>query len=173
VKNISKDFSINEEIREKEVRLIGNDGTQLGVMSGNEARKLAEESDLDLVMISPNAKPPVCKIMDYGKFVYEQSKKEKEAKKKQKVVNIKEIRVSLTIEEHDIDIKAKNARKFLLDGDKVKITVRFRGREMELGHMGQRILDMFASKLEDVSLIEKNAKREGRNMTMVLGPKKA
>ncbi|MBE6063672.1 MAG: translation initiation factor IF-3 [Clostridium butyricum] len=173
MKNISKDFSINEEIREKEVRLIGNDGTQLGVMSGNEARKLAEESDLDLVMISPNAKPPVCKIMDYGKFVYEQSKKEKEAKKKQKVVNIKEIRVSLTIEEHDIDIKAKNARKFLLDGDKVKITVRFRGREMELGHMGQRILDMFASKLEDVSLIEKNAKREGRNMTMVLGPKKA
>ena len=173
MKNISKDFSINEEIREKEVRLIGNDGEQLGVVSSNEARRLAEESDLDLVMISPNAKPPVCKIMDYGKFVYEQSKKEKEAKKKQKVVNIKEIRVSLTIEEHDIDIKAKNARKFLLDGDKVKITVRFRGREMELGHMGQRILDMFASKLEDVCLIEKNAKREGRNMTMVLGPKKA
>ena len=173
MKNISKDFSINEEIREKEVRLIGNDGAQLGVVSGNEARRLAEESDLDLVIISPNAKPPVCKIMDYGKFVYEQSKKEKEAKKKQKVVNIKEIRVSLTIEEHDIDIKAKNARKFLLDGDKVKITVRFRGREMELGHMGQRILDMFASKLEDVCLIEKNVKREGRNMTMVLGPKKA
>ena len=173
MKNISKDFSINEEIREKEVRLIGTDGSQLGVVSSNEARRLADESDLDLVMISPNAKPPVCKIMDYGKFVYEQSKKEKEAKKKQKVISIKEIRVSLTIEEHDIDIKAKNARKFLLDGDKVKITVRFRGREMELGHMGQRILDTFAAKLEDVCLIEKKAKREGRNMTMVLGPKKA
>lgn len=173
MKNISKDFSINEGIREKEVRLVGSDGEQLGVVSTNEARKLAEERDLDLVMISPNAKPPVCKIMDYGKFVYEQSKKEKEAKKKQKVISIKEIRVSLTIEEHDIDIKAKNARKFLLDGDKVKITVRFRGREMELGHIGQRILDNFAAKLEDVCVMEKRAKREGRNMTMVLGPKKA
>ena len=173
MKNISKDFSINEEIREKEVRLIGTDGEQLGVVSSNEARRLADESDLDLVMISPNAKPPVCKIMDYGKFVYEQSKKEKEAKKKQKVVNIKEIRVSLTIEEHDIDIKAKNARKFLLDGDKVKITVRFRGREMELSHIGERILEKFATKLEDVCLIEKKPKKEGRNMTMVLGPKKA
>ena len=173
MKKISKDYSINEQIREKELRVIGIDGEQLGVLSAAEARKIAEENDVDLVMISPNAKPPVCKIMDYGKFIYEQAKKEKEARKKQKVVNIKEIRVSLTIEEHDIDIKAKNARKFLLDGDKVKITVRFRGREMELGHMGQRILDMFASKLEDVCLIEKNAKREGRNMTMVLGPKKA
>lgn len=173
MKNISKGFSINEGIREKEVRLIASDGEQLGVVKSHEARRLAEESDLDLVMISPNAKPPVCKIMDYGKFVYEQAKKEKEAKKKQKVITVKEIRVSLTIEEHDIAIKAKNARKFLLDGDKVKITVRFRGREMELGHMGQRILDNFAAKLEDVCLIEKKAKREGRNMTMVLGPKKA
>lgn len=173
MKNISKDFSINEEIREKEVRLIGNDGEQLGVVSSNEARRLADESDLDLVMISPNAKPPVCKIMDYGKFVYEQSKKEKEAKKKQKVISIKEIRVSLTIEEHDIDIKAKNARKFLLDGDKVKITVRFRGREMELGHIAERILNNFTTKLEDVSIIEKKPKREGRSMTLVLGPKKA
>lgn len=173
MKNISKDFSINEEIREKEVRLIGNDGSQLGVVSSNEARRLADESDLDLVMISPNAKPPVCKIMDYGKFVYEQSKKEKEAKKKQKVISIKEIRVSLTIEEHDIDIKAKNARKFLLDGDKVKITVRFRGREMELGHIAERILNNFTTKLEDVSIIEKKPKREGRSMTLVLGPKKA
>lgn len=173
MKNISKDYSINEKIREKELRVIGKDGEQLGVLSSNEARRLAEESDLDLVMISPNAKPPVCKIMDFGKYVYEQSKKEKEAKKKQKIVSIKEVRVSLTIEEHDIDIKAKNARKFLLDGDKVKITVRFRGREMELGHIGQKILDNFAAKLEDVCLIEKRAKREGRNMTMVLGPKKA
>lgn len=173
VKNINKDFPINEEIREKELRVIGSDGEQLGVISSNEARRLAEEKEMDLVMISPSAKPPVCKIMDFGKYIYEQSKKEKEAKKKQKIVSIKEIRVSLTIEEHDIDIKAKNARKFLLDGDKVKITVRFRGREMELGHIGQRILDNFASKLEDVCLIEKKPKREGRSMTMVLGPKKA
>ena len=173
VKNISKDFSINEEIREKEVRVISNDGEAIGIISSAEARKIAEEKDLDLVMISPNAKPPVCKIMDYGKFIYEQSKKEKEAKKKQKVINIKEIRVSLTIEEHDIDIKAKNARKLLLDGDKVKITVRFRGREMELSHIGERILEKFATKLEDVCLIEKKPKKEGRNMTMVLGPKKA
>ena len=170
---ISKNFTCNESIREKEIRVIDTDGTQLGVISTKEALQMAEEKDLDLVMISPTAVPPVCKIMDLGKYIYEQSKKEKEAKKKQKVISIKEIRVSLTIEEHDIEIKAKNARKFLLDGDKVKITVRFRGREMELGHMGQRILDMFASKLEDVCLIEKNAKREGRNMTMVLGPKKA
>ena len=134
---------------------------------------MADESELDLVMISPGAKPPVCKIMDLGKFIYEQSKKEKEAKKKQKVISIKEVRVSLTIEEHDIEIKAKNARKFLLDGDKVKITVRFRGREMELGHIAQKILQNFASKLEDVCIIEKPAKREGRNMTMVVGPKKA
>lgn len=173
VKKISKDYSINEKIREKEIRVIDNDGEALGILTSNEARRMAEEKDLDLVMISPNAKPPVCKIMDYGKFIYEQSKKDKEAKKKQKVINIKEIRVSLTIEEHDIDIKARNARKFLLDGDKVKITVRFRGREMELGHMGERILKNFVSKLEDVCIVEKNAKREGRNMTVVLGPKKA
>ncbi|EHI99565.1 Translation initiation factor IF-3 [Clostridium sp. DL-VIII] len=173
VKNINKDFPINEQIRDKELRVIGSDGEQLGVISTIEAKRLAEEKELDLVMISPTAKPPVCKIMDFGKFIYEQSKKEKDAKKKQKIVSIKEVRCSLTIEEHDIDIKAKNARKFLLDGDKVKITVRFRGREMELGHIGQKILDNFAAKLEDVCLIEKRPKREGRSMTMVLGPKKA
>lgn len=173
MKNISKDFSMNDEIREKELRVIGSDGEQLGVISSAEAKRLAEEKDLDLVMISPNATPPVCKIMDFGKFVYEQSKKEKEAKKKQKIVEIKEVRCSLTIEEHDIDIKAKNARKFLLEGDKVKITVRFRGREMELAHMGEKILNNFLSKLEDVCLVEKRPKKEGRSMTMVLGPKKA
>lgn len=173
MKTISKNYTINEDIREKEIRVINNDGEQLGILSTKEALKIAEEQDLDLVMISPNAKPPVCKVMDLGKFIYEQSKKEKEAKKKQKVVSIKEVRCSLTIEENDINIKAKNARKFLLDGDKVKITVRFRGREMELAHLGQRILDNFASKLEDVSVIEKAPKKEGRSMTMVLGPKKA
>ena len=173
MKTINKNYIVNEDIREKEIRVISNDGSQLGIISTKEAQAIADEAELDLVMISPTAKPPVCKIMDLGKFIYEQQKKEKEAKKNQKVINIKEVRVSLTIEEHDIAIKAKNARKFLLDGDKVKITVRFRGREMELSHMGQRILDNFAQKLEDVSVIEKPAKKEGRNMTMVLGPKKA
>jgi len=173
VKIINKNYIVNEDIRDKEVRVIANDGSQLGIMPTKKAQGIADDAELDLVMISPGAKPPVCKIMDLGKFIYEQSKKEKEARKNQKVVSIKEIRVSLTIEEHDISIKAKNARKFLLDGDKVKITVRFRGREMELGHLGQKILDNFANKLEDVSVIEKPAKREGRNMTVVLGPKKA
>ncbi len=173
MKIINKKYIINEEIREKEVRVIATDGKQLGILKTSEAQKLADEAELDLVMISPGAKPPVCKIMDLGKFIYEQSKKEKEAKKNQKVINIKEIRVSLTIEEHDISIKAKNARKFLLDGDKVKITVRFRGREMELSHLGLKILENFAAKLEDVCTIEKPAKKEGRSMTMVLGPKKA
>lgn len=164
---------MNEGIRDKEVRLIASDGAQLGVVATDEAQRLADGEDLDLVMISPGAKPPVCKIMDLGKFIYEQSKKEKEAKKNQKVISIKEVRCSLTIEEHDIEIKAKNARKFLLEGDKVKITVRFRGREMELGHRGLKILENFASKLEDVCIIEKPARREGRNMTIVVGPKKA
>lgn len=173
VKIINKKYIVNEDIREKEIRVISTDGTQLGILQTSEAQKMADEAELDLVMISPNAQPPVCKIMNLGKFIYEQSKKEKEAKKNQKVINIKEVRVSLTIEEHDISIKAKNARKFLLDGDKVKITVRFRGREMELSHLGKKILDNFAAKLEDVSVIEKPAKKEGRNMTMVLGPKKA
>ena len=135
--------------------------------------KYLEEKELDLVMISPTAVPPVCKIMDLGKYIYEQSKKEKEAKKKQKVTVIKEIRCSLTIEENDIAIKAKNARKFLLDGDKVKVTVRFKGREATLGHLGLKILENFVSKLEDVCTVEKAAKQEGRNMTMVLAPKKA
>jgi translation initiation factor IF-3 len=153
--------------------VIDSEGNQLGVLQTKEAQKIAEEKELDLVMISPNANPPVCRIMDLGKYIYEQSKKEKEAKKKQKVTVLKEIRCSLTIEENDIAIKAKNARKFLLDGDKVKITVRFKGREAQLGHIGQKILDNFVSKLEDVCVVEKPAKHEGRNMTMVLGPKKA
>ncbi|KLE16584.1 MULTISPECIES: translation initiation factor IF-3 [Clostridium] len=170
---MSKDFTCNEAIRVKEVRVIDSEGNQLGVLQTKEAQKIAEEKELDLVMISPNANPPVCRIMDLGKYIYEQSKKEKEAKKKQKVTVLKEIRCSLTIEENDIAIKAKNARKFLLDGDKVKITVRFKGREAQLGHIGQKILDNFVSKLEDVCVVEKPAKHEGRNMTMVLGPKKA
>ena len=164
---------INEQIRDREVRLIGENGEQLGIMSAKDAYKLAKEAELDLVKIAPTAKPPVCKIIDYGKYRYELARKEKEAKKKQKVTVIKEIRCSLTIEENDIAIKAKNARKFLLDGDKVKVTVRFKGREATLGHLGLKILENFVSKLEDVCVVEKAAKQEGRNMTMVLAPKKA
>ena len=171
--DISKNFTCNESIKEKEVRVIDSEGNQLGILQTKEALRMADESELDLVMISPNAKPPVCKIMDLGKYIYEQAKKEKEAKKKQKVTVIKEIRCGITIEENDIVIKAKNARKFLLDGDKVKITIRFKGREAALGHLGLRILENFVSKLEDVCVVEKPAKQDGRNMTMVLAPKKA
>ena len=135
--------------------------------------KIAEEKELDLVMIAPTAVPPVCRIMNFGKFIYEQSKKDKEAKKKQKVVSIKEVRLSPTIEEHDIEIKATNARKFLLDEDKVKVTVRFRGREADYSFIGHRILDSFVQKLEDVCTIERAAKLEGRNMIMILAPKRA
>lgn len=171
--NINKNFAVNEEIRDREIRVIADDGEQLGVIATKEALRIAEEKELDLVMISPGAKPPVCKIMDYGKFIYEQSKKDKEAKKKQKVINLKEIRVSPKIEEHDVLIKSNNARKFLEDGDKVKITVRFRGREAEYSHVGRKILDNFYSRLEDLCVIEKAAKLEGRNMIMILAPKKA
>jgi translation initiation factor IF-3 len=173
VKNISKDFLVNEEIRAKELRVIGEDGSQLGIMLSRDALKMSEEKELDLVMISPNANPPVCKIMDFGKFIYEQSKKDKEAKKNQKVINIKEVRFSPTIEDHDITIKANNARKFLIAEDKVKVTVRFRGREADYSHVGKKILDAFYRKVEDVCIIEKEAKLEGRNMIMILSPKKA
>ena len=164
---------MNDEIREKELRVIADDGSMLGLMSNKEALKLAEEKELDLVMISPAANPPVCKIMDFGKFIYEQSKKDKEAKKKQKVINIKEVRLSPTIEEHDISIKANNARKFLLDEDKVKVTVRFRGREADYSHIGRKILDSFVDRLQDICIVEKAAKLEGRNMIIILAPKKS
>ncbi|RXI48993.1 translation initiation factor IF-3 [Clostridium tetani] len=170
---IKKGFLMNEEIREKEVRVIAEDGEQLGVIPTSEALKRAEEKELDLVMIAPTGKPPVCKIMNYGKFIYEQTKKDKEAKKKQKVTNVKEIRLSATIEEHDIGIKANNARKFLKAEDKVKVTVRFRGREMEHSNVvGNKILKIFLSKVEDVCVVEKPARLEGKNMTMVLAPRK-
>lgn len=145
----------------------------MGVISSREALKLAEEKELDLVMISPNANPPVCKIMDFGKYIYEQSKKDKEAKKKQKVINVKEVRLSPTIEDHDISIKANNARKFLLAGDKVKVTVRFRGREADYSFIGKKILENFYAKVEEVCVVEKEAKLEGRNMILILSPKKA
>lgn len=164
---------MNEQIREKEVRLIDADGTQLGIVASKDALKIAEEKELDLVMISPNAKPPVCKVMDFGKFIYEQSKKDKDARKKQKVVSLKEIRLSPTIEEHDIEIKAANAKKFLLAEDKVKVTVRFRGREADYSFIGHKILESFVAKIEDVCIVEKPAKLEGKNMIMILAPKRA
>ena len=163
---------INEQIRDREVRVIGENGEQLGVMSAKEAFKLAREADLDLVKIAPTAKPPVCKIIDYGKYKYEQTRKEKEAKKKQKVTEVKEIRLSPNIDVNDLNTKANQARKFLSKGDKVKVALRFRGREM--AHMGisKQILDDFYSKVEDVAVIEKPAKLEGRNMIMFLGEKR-
>lgn len=170
---ISKQHLINEEIREKELRVVGDDSEQLGIMSSREALELAESKQLDLVMIAPQAKPPVCRIMDYGKFLYEVQKKEKEAKKKQKVVNIKEIRISPNIEDHDLNVKAKNAEKFLLDGDKVKVTVRFRGREADYSHFGRELLKRFVEMLQEVCIIEKDPKLEGRNMSIFLAPKKA
>lgn len=173
MKIISKDFLINEEIREKEVRLIGSDNSQLGILPTKEALRMAEEKELDLVLIAPTAAPPVCKIMDLGKFIFEQQKKDKEAKKKQKVVNIKEVRLSPNIEEHDISIKANNAKKFLLDGDKVKVTIRFRGREAEYSHIGFGILQSFSNRLDEVCIIEKPSKLEGKNMIMILAPKRA
>lgn len=173
MKIISKDFLINEEIREKEVRLIDSDNSQLGIVSTKEALRMAEEKELDLVLIAPTAAPPVCKIMDVGKFIYEQQKKDKEAKKKQKIVDIKEVRLSPNIEDHDISIKANNARKFLLDGDKVKVTIRFRGREVEYSHQGFGILQSFSNRLDEVCIIEKPSKLEGKNMIMILAPKRA
>lgn len=163
---------INEQIRDKEVRVIGEDGEQLGVMSAKDALKMAKEAELDLVKIAPTAKPPVCKIIDYGKYKYEQTRKEKEAKKKQKVTDVKEIRLSPNIDANDLNTKANQARKFLSKGDKVKVALRFRGREM--AHMGisKQILDDFYSKVEDVAVIEKPAKLEGRNMIMFLGEKR-
>lgn len=172
MKVISKQHFINEEIREKEIRVVDSTGEALGIMSSKSALELAESKQLDLVMIAPQAKPPVCKIMDYGKYLYEIQKREKEARKKQKVINIKEIRLSPKIEDHDLNVKAKNAEKFLLDGDKVKVTVRFRGREADYAHFGEVLLKQFFDKLKEVSVIEKDAKLEGRNMIMVLTPKK-
>lgn len=173
MKVISKNYLLNDEIREKEIRVIGDDGSMLGIISSKDALKIAEEKELDLVMISPAANPPVCRIMDYGKFIYEQSKKDKEARKKQKVVSLKEIRLSPSIEEHDITIKATNARKFLMDEDKVKVTVRFRGREADYSYIGHKILDSFVNKLQDVCVVEKPAKLEGKNMIVILAPKRA
>ena len=170
-KTISELF-INEQIRDKEVRVIGEDGEQLGIMSSKEAQKLADEAGLDLVKIAPTAKPPVCKIVDYGKYKYEQTRREKEAKKKQKVIEIKEIRLSPNIDTNDLNTKMNAARKFLSKGDKVKVTLRFRGREMAHMNSSKHILDDFAENLADVATVDKAPKVEGRSMTMFLTEKR-
>ena len=164
-------YPINEDIREAEVRLIGEDGEQLGIMSSQEALGVAAEHDLDLVMISPGAKPPVCKIMDYGKYRFEQSKREKEAKKNQHTIEVKEIRMSPSIGENDFNTKLKNGQKFLAGGDRLKVTVRFRGREMAHTNIGEQLLRDFAAKCADLANLDKQPKLEGRNMSIFLSPK--
>ena len=163
---------INEQIRDREVRLVGENGEQLGIMPAKDALKLAKDAELDLVKIAPTAKPPVCKIIDYGKFKYEQTRKDKEAKKKQKTVEVKEVRLSPNIDTNDLNTKVNNAKKFITKGNKVKVTLRFRGREMAHVQQSRHILDDFAALLADVAVVEKPAKMEGRNMSMVLTEKR-
>ena len=165
------DHQLNEEIRDKEVRLIGADGAQLGIVSATQANAMAEEQGMDLVKISPNAVPPVCKIMDYSKFCYDQKKREKDAKKNQRVVEVKEIRMSPSIDTNDFNTKVKAAQKFLSDGNRVKVSVRFRGREMAHTNLGEKLLLDFAASCADVASMEKNPKLEGRFMGMFLAPK--
>ena len=166
------DLMINEQIRDKEVRVIGEEGQQLGIMSSREAQALADEAGLDLIKIAPTAKPPVCRIADYGKFKYEQMRREKEAKKKQKVIEVKEIRLSPNIDTNDLNTKSNAARKFLTKGDKVKVSLRFRGREMAHMNTSKHILDDFAESLSDIAVVDKAPKVEGRSMTMYLTEKR-
>ena len=168
---IKQELPINGQIRAREVQLIGDEGEKLGVVSLKEALEIAEEKKLDLVLVAPNSKPPVCKIMNYGKYKFEQAKKEKEAKKKQKVLEVKELRVTPNIEEHDFGFKTKNARKFLEAGNKVKITLRFRGREVNNVKSGETVLNKFIESLEDIATVEKQPKLEGRNMFTILSKK--
>lgn len=162
---------INDQIRAREVRLVGEDGEQLGIVSLTEALRIAEEKGVDLVEIAPAAKPPVCKTMDYGKFRYEQSKKDKEVKKKQKIINIKEVKLRPNIEDNDFQTKVRNALRFLEDGDKVKVTIMFRGREITHPELGRQLCVRFAEVTSEVAKVEKPAKLEGKNMTMIITPK--
>ena len=168
---IKQELPINGQIRAREVQLIGDEGEKLGVVSLKEALEVAGEKKLDLVLVAPNAKPPVCKIMNYGKYKFEQAKKEKEAKKKQKTAEVKEIRITPNIEEHDFGFKAKNAKKFIEDGNKVKITVRFKGREVNNSKLGEDVLNKFIENLEDIASVDKKPKLEGRNMFIMLSKK--
>lgn len=168
---IKQELPINGQIKAKEVQLISDNGEKLGMLPIVRALEIAEEKKLDLVLVSPNAQVPVCKIMNYGKYKFEQAKKEKEAKKKQKIQETKELRITPNIEEHDFGFKAKNAKKFIEDGNKVKITVRFRGRELNNVKMGENVLNDFAKELEDVAVVEKAPKLEGKNMFIILAKK--
>ncbi len=165
------DLMINEEIRDREVRVVDQNGEQLGVMSGRDALALAEERQLDLVKIAPQARPPVCKLMDYGKYRFEQSKKEREFRKNQKVITVKEVRLSATIEDHDIDVKFKNAVKFLKDGNKVKVTIRFRGRQITHSDIGRQVMNEFADRIKEYGTVDKAPQMEGRSMIMFISPR--
>jgi len=165
------DLMINEEIRDREVRVVDQNGEQLGVMSSREALALAEERQLDLVKIAPQARPPVCKLMDYGKYRFEQSKKEREFRKNQKVITVKEVRLSATIEDHDIDVKFKNAVKFLKEGNKVKVTIRFRGRQITHSEIGRQVMNEFAERIKEYGTVDKAPQIEGRNMSMFISPR--
>ncbi len=167
----SKELAVNEGIKFKEIRVISNDGSQLGIISVDKALETAYAADLDLVCISPNAQPPVCKIMDYGKYRFEQAKREKEAKKNQKVMEVKEVRLGLSIDVHDFETKGRHAIRFLQDGNKVKVSIRFRGRELGHPEIGLDTMNRFAEYCQDYSTVEKAAKMEGRNMLMFLAPK--
>ena len=169
----NKELQINEQIRDKELRVVDSDGTQLGIMPLKQALELAEQRDLDLVKIAPQAKPPVCKIIDYGKFRFEQSKREKEQRKNQRIVEIKEVRLSLNIDTHDFETKKNHALRFISEGNKVKASIRFRGREMGHPELGLEIMRRFADAMSEVANVEKPAKLEGRTMLMFLAPKPA
>lgn len=162
---------INEEIRVKEIRLVSETGEQVGIMHPKEALKIAQSKGLDLVEIAPMAKPPVCKIMDIGRHKYEQSKREREARKKQRIINVKEVKLRPNIEDHDFDVKTKNAIRFLQDGDKVKVTIMFRGRELSHPELGRELLTRVAALVKELASVEKDPKLEGKNMTMILTPK--
>lgn len=170
-KTISKEHLINEEIRDQELRVIGSDGEQLGIMSLEQALELANESKLDLVKIAPNAKPPVCKILDYGKYRYEIQKKEKEARKKQKITSVKEVRLSTFIEAHDLNVKVKTASKFLKDGDRLKVSLRFKGREKDYVAKGREVMTAFADAVSEFGTIDKAPSFEGRSLIMTITPK--
>ena len=169
--NIAKELLINDEIKHKEIRVVGEDGSQLGIMSAAEALKIADDKNLDLVEIAPQAKPPVCRIMDYGKFRFDQAKREKETRKNQKVVSVKEVRLTPSIDVGDFETKVKQARKFISSGDKVKVALRFRGRELAHTEIGAPLLDKFAKSFEDIAVVDKAPKMEGKSMVMFLSPK--
>ncbi|MFW8575620.1 translation initiation factor IF-3 [Enterococcus entomosocium] len=168
---IAKDMMVNDGIRARELRLIDQNGEQLGVKSKAEALQIAERANLDVVLVAPNAKPPVARIMDYGKFRFEQQKKDREARKKQKVINIKEVRLSPTIDVNDFNTKLRNARKFLEKGDKVKASIRFKGRAITHKEIGQKVLDRLAEETADLATVEQKPKMDGRSMFLILAPK--